>query len=96
MGRGTMRSILEGHRRVLLTFWRGDNVTFITAQLKPLPFRGGVGVGLVELMLRLTDKPHPSAATRLLPSPEGEGRKSSPARGGGPCEAWGRGTLWLS
>ena len=26
---------------------------------KPLPFRGGVGVGLVRLVLRLMDRPHP-------------------------------------
>jgi hypothetical protein len=32
-----------------------------------------VGVGFVGLVLRLTDKPHPSAAARLLPSPKEEG-----------------------
>jgi hypothetical protein len=36
---------------------------------KPLPFRGGVGVGAVKLAPVLSDKPHP-----LIPSPEGEGK----------------------
>jgi hypothetical protein len=41
---------------------------------KPLPFRGGVGVGPVNIRSALIDdRPHPSAASRLLPSPEGEG-----------------------
>ena len=34
---------------------------------KPLPFRGGVGVGLVVQALRMSDSPHPPT-----PSPEGE------------------------
>jgi hypothetical protein len=42
-------------------------------QAKPLSFRGGVGVGSVDQTPRQPNKPHPSAATRLLPSPEGEG-----------------------
>jgi hypothetical protein len=42
-------------------------------QAKPLSFRGGVGVGSADQTPRPDDKPHPSAATRLLPSPEGEG-----------------------
>ena len=37
---------------------------------KPLPFRGGVGVGPVRQAQRLTDRPHPPT-----PSPEGEGEK---------------------
>ncbi len=36
--------------------------------LKPLPFRGGVGVGTVDQALRQPDSPHPPT-----PSPEGEG-----------------------
>ncbi len=36
--------------------------------LKPLPFRGGVGVGAVSQALRKPDSPHPPA-----PSPEGDG-----------------------
>ena len=40
---------------------------------EPLPFRGGVGVGAVSQPPRLDDSPHPSAALRLLPSPEEEG-----------------------
>ncbi len=40
---------------------------------KPFPFRGGVGVGLVNQALRPDDNPHPSAASRLPPSPEGAG-----------------------
>jgi hypothetical protein len=65
-----MRSMGEGHRRVLLTFWRGYNVTIITAQLKPLPFRrGGTsppdwserlhGVGVGSIALRNAERPHP-------------------------------------
>jgi hypothetical protein len=42
-------------------------------QAEPLSFRGGVGVGSADQTPRPDDKPHPSAATRLLPSPEGEG-----------------------
>ena len=42
-------------------------------------------MGLVGLVLRLTDKPHPSAAARLLPSPKEEGGNSSPE--------WGRSHL---
>ncbi len=37
---------------------------------KPLPFRGGVGVGSVDEAHRLQDRPHPPA-----PSPEGEGER---------------------
>ena len=40
---------------------------------KPLPFRGGVGVGAVSLAPLYPDSPHPSAALRLRPSPEEEG-----------------------
>ena len=42
---------------------------------KPLPLRGGVGVGAVSQPPRLDDSHHPSAASRLRPSPEGEGLK---------------------
>jgi hypothetical protein len=75
-----MRSMGEGAALVILTLWRGDTLN------APLPSRRGgtsprnwserlhgVGVGFVGLVLRLTDKPHPSAAARLPPSPEGEG-----------------------
>jgi probable rRNA maturation factor len=39
----------------------------------PLPFRGGDGGGVCQSDSTSADKPHPSAASRLLPSPEGEG-----------------------
>ncbi|MFM5895852.1 MAG: CCA tRNA nucleotidyltransferase [Novosphingobium sp.] len=41
---------------------------------KPLPFRGGVGVGTVAQAPRLTDSPHPTT-----PSPEEEGEQSARA-----------------
>jgi hypothetical protein len=69
-----------GGAMVILTVWCGDTLN------APRPFRRGgtsppdwserlhgVGVGFVGLVLRLTDKPHPSAAARLLPSPKEEG-----------------------
>ena len=53
---------------------RADELLAIAERLKPLPFRGGVGVGEVEeLHARqqvVADIPHPS-----IPSPEGEGRR---------------------
>ena len=42
-------------------------LTAIRGELKPLPFRGGVGVGAVDPMRRLRTAPTP------IPSPEGEG-----------------------
>ncbi len=52
-----------------------DGVKEVTesAGIKPLPFRGGVGVGLVSEEQALPTVPTPS------PSPEGEGSLSSPA-----------------
>ncbi len=41
-----------------------------TLETKPLPFRGGVGVGTVDQAQRQPDSPHPPT-----PSPEGEGEK---------------------
>jgi hypothetical protein len=66
---GTMRSILEG----LLTSQAPPLQAWRDQSPERAPPIHGVGVGLVGLMLRLTDKPHPSAAARLLPSPKEEG-----------------------
>ncbi len=44
------------------------HIADIPQKLKPLPFRGGVGVGAVERTQHHPDSPHPPA-----PSPEGEG-----------------------
>ncbi|HEV2079995.1 MAG TPA: glycosyltransferase, partial [Allosphingosinicella sp.] len=52
---------------------RADELLAIVQRLKPLPFRGGVGVGEVEKNHRrqaIAEIPHPS-----IPSPEGEGRR---------------------
>ena len=51
---------------------RADELLGIVARLKPLPFRGRVGVGPVPKSGRsvASDNPHPS-----IPSPEGEGRR---------------------
>jgi N-6 DNA Methylase len=48
---------------------------YMAGQSKPLPFRGGVGVGAVDQEPCPDDRPHPSAASRLLPSPKEEGLK---------------------
>ncbi|HEY0411650.1 MAG TPA: glycosyltransferase [Allosphingosinicella sp.] len=51
---------------------RVDELLAIVASLKPLPFRGGIGVGPVTNPghPEFADSPHPS-----IPSPEGEGRR---------------------
>jgi spore maturation protein CgeB len=51
---------------------RANELMQIYTSLKPLPFRGGVGVGAVESTAPrpAAHSPHPS-----IPSPEGEGRR---------------------
>ena len=48
---------------------RGDGLSLGLAPLKPLLFRGGVGVGAVVPVPRMGTAPTP------IPSPEGEGCK---------------------
>ncbi|OBQ31926.1 MAG: hypothetical protein AN485_22860, partial [Anabaena sp. MDT14b] len=57
-----------------LQAWRNQSPGLVREA--PRGWGGAVGLGLC-----LTDKPHPSAAARLLPSPKEEGGNSSPARG---------------
>jgi hypothetical protein len=56
----------------------------VSDRIKPLPFRGGVGVGAIFKAQRQTESPHPAAtkqqaAKSHCPSPEGEG-KSAPIK----------------
>jgi probable rRNA maturation factor len=45
----------------------------LDALASPLPCKGGVGGGVSPPDAAFADKSHPPAASRLLPSPEGEG-----------------------
>jgi len=64
-GQATVRALLASGARV--TAWDSDEAK----RIKPLPFRGGVGVGPVNEAASSADMPHPPT-----PSPEGEGELS--------------------